>query len=338
MKTLKKILSAALGALLALSLSIPALAAESLGSTIAVPISAPVEGQTPVPANVQASGVVTILEDGKLHLKNPNEQAGLPEIILDISKAVILDAASGQPKTAEDIKDGEYIYAWANPIMALSMPPQAGAQLVICSLPQDFAAPSFHQVVEVLKRDESAVTVLTDKNETITIDSDCALSPYLTKNIVTTGNIIPGARFVLWSANVAEDGEIPVYKPYKAVVLSYAFKSWLEIDEDGAFLGDEALDLMGGEVYTDADGALMLPLRPLCEALGWEIEWDGETRMVTASNGDSSFCFTIGEKEIVVEGDMVMHLSAQPQLKGGRTHISVADAAWLLNIYYPQYQ
>jgi hypothetical protein len=53
---------------------------------------------------------------------------------------------------------------------------------------------------------------------------------------------------------------------------------------------------------TIVEGRTLVPLRAIFEALGAEVEWDNDTKTVTAKRGDTTVSLTIGSNEIEVNG------------------------------------
>ena len=86
-------------------------------------------------------GTVTRLENGAILLRNSDENAPYPKVILHLSKATpIVDAVSGLPLDRA-LRDGETVCAWVGPAMTLSLPPQAAAERVEANIPADGAVP-----------------------------------------------------------------------------------------------------------------------------------------------------------------------------------------------------
>ena len=77
---------------------------------------------------VQVWGTITRLDDDSILLENSNESNPNSEIIVHLSETTyLIDAVTGDPMKTEDLKDGDTVYAWVGPAMALSLPPQAAA-------------------------------------------------------------------------------------------------------------------------------------------------------------------------------------------------------------------
>ena len=68
-------------------------------------------------------------------------------------------------------------------------------------------------------------------------------------------------------------------------------------------------------IYNDRT---LVPMRKIFEALGAQVEWDGETQTVTGVRGDKTVKLSIGSSVMTVDGQSVM-LDTMPVLLNGRT-------------------
>lgn len=81
--------------------------------------------------------------------------------------------------------------------------------------------------------------------------------------------------------------------------------------------GDETIT----NVYTDANGNLMLPLRKITETLGFTVEWDGNLRAVMLNGG--MYSLKIGENSYIKGRMMPQELSAAPEITNDLTFVPV---------------
>ena len=73
---------------------------------------------------------------------------------------------------------------------------------------------------------------------------------------------------------------------------------------------------------TSQNGRTLVPLRAIFEALGAEIEWDGETQTIKATKGDLSISLQIGSNNMTVNGEN-KELEVPAQSIDGRTLVPV---------------
>lgn len=70
----------------------------------------------------------------------------------------------------------------------------------------------------------------------------------------------------------------------------------------------------------------MVPIRAIFEALGAEVDWDAETRTVTATIDDYTVQCTIDQKTMIAGGEKVQ-MDVAPVIVDGRTLMPVRFAA-----------
>lgn len=94
-----------------------------------------------------------------------------------------------------------------------------------------------------------------------------------------------------------------------------AAQSGTHIYLDGAEL-EQPADAQAGSVK----GSVMVPLRVIIENLGYEVDWDKKTGLVTIRQGERSLQLTVGSTQAVVDGKAT-ELSAAPVVQGGSTMV-----------------
>ena len=147
---------------------------------------------------VLLTGTLNQGENGSLLLSN--QERG--DTVLHISDETrILNAVSGEPVALDKIRDGEAASVYAGPAMTLSLPPQTTAVLILTKIPADFSVPSYEQVVAVDKVNNDGITITTREGKQMTIPASANVMPYLTRNVVTYRNLIPGTWFLAWNGN-----------------------------------------------------------------------------------------------------------------------------------------
>lgn len=151
-----------------------------------------------ITAPVRVSGTIS-REGERLMLKDIQGDTSLDMLVLNTSEQTrILDAVNGFPVPAGSLKEGETVYAYISPAMALSMPPQSYAEMIICQIPAGFAAPSYETVSKISGDNDTGWRLTTNRGMNYGIDNETALLPYLTRNIVTTDSLTPGTSCLVW--------------------------------------------------------------------------------------------------------------------------------------------
>ena len=147
-------------------------------------------------------GPVTKQGDGRLSIDNQSDMSISGEIILNVSEeyTYILDAVTGLPLKEEDIKDGDTIYVYIGPAMTMSLPPMTNADVIFANIPADAKVPDYIEVQSLVTDAATSKSVLTAADGTeYTVESDCNIFPYLTRNIVTLDDLTQGRKCVVWS-------------------------------------------------------------------------------------------------------------------------------------------
>lgn len=276
-------------------------------------------------SNVRVYGIATKMEDGQLLLKNDDESNPYKEIVLNITEETkIIDVVNGTPVNLADLKDGDFLYAYASRNMTRSLPPISNAEIILCNVSQDGAAPNYLEIQSVLSQDEESVTLSTDHSVNLIVNGDCEITPYLTKNIVIAADLVPGTKVLAWY-DVVTLSEPAQAVPTKVMVFPYSYAGYAELKADGGlFVNGEALALDEKTAVYEENGEIMIPLRKVCEAVGYSVGWSPENKTVTV--GDTS-------GQIIVEfvaGESETELPSQ--MKNGTTFIAEVFVEGFLNI------
>jgi len=94
---------------------------------------------------------------------------------------------------------------------------------------------------------------------------------------------------------------------------------------------DVTIFVNGNLLYSDVapviiDGRTMLPLRAIFEALGALVDWNGNTRTVTAVRGDVTITLTIGQSVLYKNGQAIA-LDVPAMISNDRTMVPVRAVA-----------
>lgn len=301
--------------LLALSLCAAVLCAPAYAEEPA----APAAGLGPV----MIWGTVTRQTDGSLLLNNSSENTPYQEIVLHLGGAPVVDAVTGLPLEAEELKDGDLVYAWIGGAVALSLPPQASALLVVGNIPADYQVPLYYEVTASAITREQAVLTVAGGEKPVTVPASAVLTPYLTKNVVSLQDLIPGARILVWSDS---KGAVT-----KVLVFTYGYRGYFTCEEDGTvWVNGEAL---AAKARTDGSGAALLPIRAAAEALGLHVAWSGEAGAVV-SQGDTRLFSVLPGSAAAVTPEGTQALGGVCVYEKGVTYLPAADLAELLELYW----
>lgn len=151
-----------------------------------------------VPVRVQ--GVILDRDENTITIDNQSGVSAQGEMVLILGEdTLILDGVDGYPVPAEDIAEGDTVYAYINDAMMLSLPPQVGAQMILCGVPEDAAAPEYITVSSIAQAADGGWEMESTAGVSYQIPEDCQILPYLTRNIVTFEDVHEDSRCLVWS-------------------------------------------------------------------------------------------------------------------------------------------
>ena len=260
----KRILQCLSLVLCAALLSIPAAAAET-------------EEETPARLGPVAYwGTVTWIDEDSFLLDRGERDDLSDAVVVHVGDAPCLDAVTGNTMNVKDLKDGDTAYAWVGPAMMLSMPPQSAASLILGNIPADYAVPQYYEITGSVITEASAVLSVAGSNDTVTVPASAQVSPYLTRNLVTLADLVPGTRILVWSDAKGT--------PEKVLVFAYEYRGYVAAAEDGTVsVNGTAVDQ---KAKTTAEGDTLLPIRAVAEALGMNVRWDAAQCAVVSYGED----------------------------------------------------
>jgi len=276
-------------------------------------------------------GTATSIENGRIVLENSNENADFSKIVLNISdNTLILDAVSGMPKSIDDIRDYEFLYAYISPAVTKSLPPIANPEVILASIPADFAVPSYVEIDRVEQGEAGSVIVHTNEDKSYTVTDDTELFPYMTDNLINKHDLKPGAKLLVWQQSaMAEGTQETASATVKMMVFPYAYSGYITLNQEGLSINGTTLELKEGEQPYAENGRLMVPFRKTVEALGYEIKWDNETRGIQVVKGDTKlYSFTARGTE-VLQGEDTYTLHEAAALSNGVSFIAIEDLIYL---------
>ena len=135
--------------LLSVLLALTALSAVLCVSAFAVETPAEEAAEAPaekLPPFVRVWGKVSPWEGKGIYLKHDGDDSYVNEVVIHPGDAPAVDGATGLPMDLEKVKEGDTLYVWTGPAMALSMPPQMSALVIVGNVPADAAAPEFCEI------------------------------------------------------------------------------------------------------------------------------------------------------------------------------------------------
>ncbi len=191
------VLMTAAGVLTAMAAQSPVIMAGSGMSQTANPDAGYAESD-----NEQAPvwGTVLHADDESIDLDCPTGNVYEGEVIINISgDTLILDGEDGYPLEAKELKAGDTVYAYIGPAMTMSLPPQTTGEVIIGQVPADAKAPEYITVKTMTANTDGSFTLISTAGPKYTVDAECRIMPYLTRQIVSLEDVEKGSNLLVWS-------------------------------------------------------------------------------------------------------------------------------------------
>lgn len=326
---MKKLLSVWLTlAALSAALCVTAAAAEEA--------EAPPQAPAEVPPFIQVWGKVSPWDGEGIFLKNDNKDTALNEVVVHVGEAPAVDAATGLPLDLEKVKEGDTLYVWAGPAMALSLPPQVSAQAVVGNVPADAAAPEFCEIagraVSPAPGGEGNPAFPLTGGGKLEVTEKTVYTPWLTRQMVRMEDLNPGDRVLVWKDKDGAAEKVQLLPSvYQGYVCTFAAMGGVPIAVNGGFDAerDQGVPQFNGK---RTENGIMAPIRGIAEAAGYEVCWDKELGAVVSLKGETVFSVLPGAESIQTpEGES--SLSAPCLKEGGTTYLPLKDLCHWLNLY-----
>lgn len=295
-KSFSAALSLSLAAVLCLSGCTSAAAEDSNASSAVMPSVPPAETTVDVPTSdplappegpvytiaqqhqpdlVRVQGTVSV-EGNRILVTNSNEWAEYPEIALSLAKdTLILNAVDGSAMAAEDLREGEYVYAYVSPAMTDSLPPITTAAVILAAIPADYAVPAY-SIVEQVNVWEGRTSILMSDDVTYSMsDAELLPGPGFDGDTVTLADITPGCGLLAWYDMLAESFPAQAW-PVKVMVIPSPYDAWAELEPGRLAVNGTEVELTEAEQPYVEGETLMVPVRAFAEALGCEVIWNAD--------------------------------------------------------------
>lgn len=309
-------------------------------TTVDVPIGDPLAppeepvytiAQQHQPDLVQVQGTVSV--DGEsLRMTNNNEWIQYPEIFLNVTEdTLILNAVDGSAMAAEDLREGEHVYAYVGPEMTESLPPVAPAAVIVAAIPADYTAPAY-SIVEQVNVWEGRTSVLMSDDVTYSMgDAELLAGPGFDGDTVTLADITPGCGLLAWYDMVAESFPAQAW-PSKVMVIPSPYSAWAVLEPGRLAVNGTEVELTAAEQPYVEGETLMVPVRAFAEALGCQVLWDPARPDKIAVRGEKTeYLLILGnDRANTGDGGSGTALTGALTTRGGVSFLPADD---LLNLH-----
>lgn len=263
------------------------------------------------------------------------------QISLNIDDNTIIIKATGEPLNFSDLKEGDKINVVHSPAMTFSLPPQTYSYAIIVNNEQ-VTPPHYIEVSNIETKDGTTIIESKDKNYILRLNEDTELLPFKTKNIVSADDIKEGSRIFAWfdivalsmpaqatankvmilpqldELNSSSDEQIEAVTVFDKII----------IDGNEFDLNDKKVEIYKKETDDLIEEINMLPLRPIAEELGFEINWNQNTNSIDLDKGMVKISLSVNQTDYTIENPLARldnketkSLSISPININGNTYI-----------------
>lgn len=147
-------------------------------------------------------GPVLSVSADSVVIDNQSGVSSAGEMVLWVTEdTLLLESEHGFPVALSELKEGSIVSAYIADAMTMSLPPQVQAKAVILGS-EEQSMPLLAEV-ESMEPVECGWNMEVDGRE-LFVAEDCAIMPYLTRNIVSLEDVKKGSRVLVWE----KDGQV----------------------------------------------------------------------------------------------------------------------------------
>ena len=247
---------------------------------------------------VNMIGVFEELSEGQLWMKD-----GDSEFVINTDSETVFVNAEGKTIKAEDLKKGATLMIVSAIAQTRSIPPQSYGYVVAEA--GENVLPIYAEIAEISK-DKHGNTFLSGKDGQYEI-----IVNENTPGIENIAELKVGDKLLAYST--IKTMSIPAKVPAESVVI---------LSENAAentgdiYIGGIKVD----DVIVEGDITL-IPLRKVCEALGYTVEWNDEKKAVTVGTMQMGVNIRIGENKYSKSKMVEAVLPKAPTIINGKTYV-----------------
>ncbi|MBU5255406.1 copper amine oxidase N-terminal domain-containing protein [Tissierella praeacuta] len=286
-----------------------------------IPISAPIDKNDTedkiVADYIKYEGKIVEVNDNGKNLSvlvKDKEDEPYNGMLFHINEDVILlNNKSKEFITKDTLKKGMKVSAYyhKNTIMAMSMPPQLGPDIIVIDESEE---PIFTHVSGFNKEfiSSDGMLKINPSENTVIVDKD--------GKKIEKENIINRDLIVFYTISTKS---IPAQTTPEKIIVMERKKEEKKNPEitvlDKIIINNKEITL-NKKVYKNNKDVIMIPLRQISETLGYEIKWNGETKTAELIKGAQWTSVTIGQDNYNF-AKMMVKLGTAPEMKDFTTYV-----------------
>ena len=260
------------------------------------------------PTSVRVWGSVTRVDEKNARIEVADGAKKDQSIILHINDDTsIVNNQSKKALSIKDIKKGDTVYVWHDPIMTMSLPPQSSAQVIVTGIAADAMAGQLFEVIESSQNKNGDWLLFNQERDLyLTVPAKLKNIPvFNSKDTLQAKDIAPGTRLLVWYNMVAES--YPAQTTATALLaLPDAYDGYISIRDEKITVNGKA---MGRDAYVDAKGNTFVPLSDIAKVWGFSVTWNSRTNTMTLRKGESKIAFVRGKDEFTANGSKIATLA-----------------------------
>ncbi len=270
------------------------------------------------PAYTYDTVTVTGILDGKITATTDADKKDDPRYEIDftlLDKTIVLDGNTAAKKSVADIKVGDTVTVFtdSNSPSPLILPPLHQADVIALFGTE---APQYKVLVDAFAKSGEEYVSAGNSLRVVTGDETAVTGADGNKYYGELDGKVLAVFYTIETRSIP-----PLTNPEKVVVIG---ERESEAGEDikvdfskikSVKVGDVTMD----NIYVNADGTLMIPLRASLEAKGLKVEWNGEKNEVVVEGG--KFGLAIGANKYIKGRMMPLELSCAPELHNDLTYV-----------------
>ncbi len=295
------------------------------------------EAPEKAPAFVRMWGKVSPWEGSGIYLKNDSGDGSLSEVVVHPGDAPAVDGTTGLPLDLKTVKEGDVLYVWTGPTMALSQPAQVSALVIVGNVPADAAAPEFCEIagraVSPAPGDKGKPKFPLTGGGELEVTDKTVYTPWLTRQILRMEDLNPGDRVLAWKGKDGAAEKIQLLPSvYRGYVCTFATMHDVPIAVNGGFDAERDKDVPQFSGKRTEQG-VMAPIRSIAEAAGCSVSWDKERGAVVYDENKELVFSVFPGQDVLQTPDGETTISAPCLKEGGATYLPLEDLCYWLNLY-----
>jgi len=211
-------------------------------------------------------------------------------------------------------------YYHKDTVMAMSMPPQLAPNVIVVNKAENGSSIHISNFDETLLNAEGDLRLIVT-DDTIIVDKN---GNKLDKEAIKNRDLIVFYDIVMESYPAQTRPEKIILIERKDQVIDDSANESVNLSVDIELLDKIYINgkeiRLDNEIFENENGVKMLPLRQIAEALGYEIKWDNDSKMVELIRGAHYITATIGSNNYSF-AKMIVRLNTSPILRDSRSFV-----------------